>query len=335
MLFSPVRTAAKTQAIPVAAARPFLKITLNLITNKVFHSLLTRQENQGEEAVRGLRVAQARQRLAVFLITRKGCQEAKAETEARAARPMAAEVVVAHTCTAAETVEMADRTMVGAVLTVPVAEVAEQRCGHLLTGKVVRQVLRHSNFCFRRISMAILHDGKYLKVDAKNISLEEGHLMVNYLTYRDETHRSKEKEREPLFEQFKYDAANYFADKNEELYTWLIGQGIDPAVHLSDEERDEILARDKSIKSMFEFCAKQSDELYGRIIPNFYGEHEPIKLKYTKLWKTLGFREEWLSDPIVTESRTIMDVGEYDGRVLTPLVMYKKIKPFLPGGEDC
>ncbi len=183
--------------------------------------------------------------------------------------------------------------------------------------------------------MAILHEGKYIKVDAKNVSLENGHLMVNYLTYRDELHRSKEKEREPLFEKFQYDAASYFADKNDELYTWLIQQGIDPSVSLSDEARDEILSKNKSLKSMFELCSKQSDELYGQIIPNLYGEHEPIKLKYTKLWKSLGFKDEWLTDPIITETRTIMDVGEYDGRVLTPLVMYKKIKPFLPNGKDC
>lgn len=164
-------------------------------------------------------------------------------------------------------------------------------------------------------------DKKYYKINFNSCCVRGYNVFVDYNIYDNEAERLKEKEREPLFQQFLTNLSEYINNLDEQM-------------KIFDEilETDNLTGEQEAEYNDLVYKFNKLDYIGFYIKSNFYhiNNQKSELLKIPKdilsILKELGFQEQWISDPICYTSGGTLYCGQYNNEIINYSFYYDRLK---------
>ena len=150
---------------------------------------------------------------------------------------------------------------------------------------------------------------QYYKVLEDECYVQDGFVFVAVARYPNQEEREREKEREERLSSFLSNVNN--------RYLTLVTENEDNET-LSEEEVEYIAEIERVLYAVENFAVITASQQPATISISDGVKQELVEL---------GYKDEFLSDPIVILDRIIVNCGRYDGKPLTLEYLYNKLKP--------
>lgn len=146
-----------------------------------------------------------------------------------------------------------------------------------------------------------LEDNSYYKIDYEESFVKGNRVYVSFMQYLNEEERIKEKERE-------LEQRDFVAKLNDKIF---------------EHDQDEVNKYSYLGNIYFEFYKYTFEE-----IPDYYNRD-------FHLLEEIGFKLEWITNPIMFIGSMVVECGEFDNCEITHEYLYNKLKSRMENIEDC
>ncbi len=191
--------------------------------------------------------------------------------------------------------------------------------------------------------MAILENetNNYYRVEYDESYIKGGRVIVAFSTYKTTEDRQKEKDRADGITAFARNIHLLATDKYKELVDNIQALDVEPQTiacsedsNIIDSERyPELRALQLEIEMLKDFASLFYENCF------VYGNsaHSVAETNLsTQLLESLGYNDEWQTDPIQLTNRAEVYCGDYNGEPITHEFFYERLKTVMNDNiEDC
>ena len=183
--------------------------------------------------------------------------------------------------------------------------------------------------------MAIIRKNEeYVKIELDKYVINNGQLSVPLIFYKSKEHRQFEKLHGNNIDNFIKKATAYIDNIQTDISNYL--KTICPNAETSEEymQYASIITNDLHLQQL---CSqlKSINEEYYMIKSILAGESIQVGiLTNLEIFKSLGFEESWLYNPIIIVRRAVINVGDVGNMHLDGQTIYNLLKNKIPNTSD-
>lgn len=174
--------------------------------------------------------------------------------------------------------------------------------------------------------MAILNENKkYIKINFDRCAVQGYNIFVDYDIYPDEAERLKEKGRAAEIAAFWQTINDKYQELDENLNMEM------NQLHIETQEEFEShssLVKQADFNSDLEFFIRNFISA-TKVVNNYQSEQNIISSDIKPLLLALGFKEEWINDPICYTGGGTVYCGQYNNEDIDYSFYYNKLKEIM------